>query len=85
MYISGERQITAELLRTRILCMILLRPKGENRMDAIRLTWGKRCAILVFLLGGNVLNVTKLDARTSVVNLPIEDTYDTTWIKVTMQ
>ena len=54
-------------------------------MDAIRLTWGKRCAILVFLLGGNVLNVTKLDARTSVVNLPIEDTYDTTWIKVTMQ
>ena len=27
-------------------------------------------------------HVTELDARTSVVNLPIEDTYNTTWIKV---
>jgi hypothetical protein len=55
---------------------------GRDHLNAIRLTWGKRCAILVFLLGGMELDVIQLDERTSVVNLPIEDTYNTTWIKV---
>ncbi|CAM5999078.1 unnamed protein product [Sphagnum balticum] len=39
-------------------------------------------ACALFLLGAPVLNITHLDERTSIVRLPFEDKYDTTWIKV---
>jgi hypothetical protein len=63
--------LTTDLLRTRVLCMVLSRPiNGTRYIDAIRETWGRRCAILIFLAGDSrptVLGIFIFDCKLGIV------------------
>jgi hypothetical protein len=82
--IVDSAAVSRELLKTRVLCMVLSRPNSPKHIAAVRESWGKRCAKLVLLAGGTALNVTHLSPTTTYVNLPLLDNWDNTWLKVEM-
>ena len=74
--------VSRELLKTRVLCMVLCRPNGSEHIAAIQETWGKRCSKLVLLGGGAPLSVASLSPTTTYVHLPLVEHWDNTWSKV---
>ena len=80
---SDEKRLANRLYKKhRILCMVLTTAKSVDRRDAIIETWGKRCQILLFLIGKpNITEMREINSFARLVTLPMVDHWNGTWTK----
>ncbi|XP_069680669.1 glycoprotein-N-acetylgalactosamine 3-beta-galactosyltransferase 1-like [Periplaneta americana] len=74
-YHKGENVVAEKIARkVRVLCTILTSPKTFHKARHVKVTWGKRCNILLFMSA-------HADDSIPTVKLPVKEGYDFLWGK----